>query len=93
MHLKTGTWRPTLDLSIGQRALATTKLAGVPSVPKQKAQRGKGKEAAPSKSKGKEKAPSQAKSKRKTVESSTVGAPKKKLLASATIRVAERAQI
>lgn len=46
----------------------------------------------PTKSKRKEKAPSHEKSKRKTVESSAVGPPKKKLWAS-TMWVAERADV
>lgn len=73
---------PTLDLSIGQQALDTSK-ATVPSVPKQKTQQGKGKKASPVKSKEKEKAPSQEKWKRKTAESPAEGAPKKNQLASA----------
>lgn len=60
--------------------------------PKEKARRGKGKEASPAKSKGKGKAPSQAKSKRKAVQSRMRGLHRKKLLAS-TIQAEERANI
>lgn len=59
---------------------------------KQIAQLGKGKEATLAKSKWVEKAPSQAKSKKKTVESTTKGTPKKKLLAS-VMQAAERVQV
>lgn len=47
-----------LDLLIGQQAVLTVKVTGVPLVPKQKVQRGRGKELAPMKSNRKEKAPS-----------------------------------
>lgn len=98
--LKKGIRGPTFDLSISQQIVATSEAAGLPSTPKQRAQRGKAREArpvktvtvVPAKSKGNGKASIYSKSKRKMVDSSAEGALKKKLSASG-MQAAEKVKV
>lgn len=82
MCLKTGSWGPPMDLSVGKQVIATARIRGAPSLLKQTTQKTKEAASAQAKGKGKKKETTPFQAKRKVMEPQTEGVPTKKVMVS-----------